>query len=101
MVQVLSKNSSYLIIGKYRFNMGYTEVPDEDFYELMKSPTFAYRIKQGILSVPKGFPLEKPEAPKEDLEVKKAKDVKESAKEAPKKSLETDSKDSDSNKNKK
>lgn len=75
MVQIRYKGQNYLIVGKYRFNNGYTEVKDEDFYEMMKSPTFAYRVNQRILEVPKGFPIEKPEAES----VKKSKEIKDSS----------------------
>lgn len=92
MVQIRYKGQNYLVFGKYRFNNGYTEVKDEDFYELMKSITFAYRVNEKILEVPKDFPLEKV-----DL-------VQESRKEKDKKELHvdnaSDSKESD-NKNKK
>ena len=113
MVQIRYKGQNYLIVGKYRFNNGYTEVKDDDFYEMMKSPTFAYRVNQRILEVPKDFPLEKPQAP-EISENKKAKEIKEKdSKEAPIKEVATketnskekdvaaDQKDIDSNKNKK
>jgi hypothetical protein len=60
MVAIRYKGQNYLVFGKYRIANGYTEIPDADFYQLMKSPTFAYRVNQRILEVPKDFPIEKP-----------------------------------------
>lgn len=53
---------------KYRFAFGITEVVDDDFYELMRSPLFANRVKNGVFEVPADFPLEKPKIEKKEDE---------------------------------
>jgi hypothetical protein len=62
MVQVKYKGSNYLLFGKNRIVNGINEIPDEEFYKLMKHPSFSSRITKGELGVPKDFPLEKPKA---------------------------------------
>lgn len=60
MVLVKYKGQNYLLFGRFKIVNGFNEIPDEEFYKLMKQPTFAHRISSGALSVPNGFPLEEP-----------------------------------------
>jgi hypothetical protein len=60
MVQVKYKGLNTLFVGGYAFKAGLTEVKDEDFWNLMKTKLFKYRVEQKILEVPADFPLEKP-----------------------------------------
>jgi hypothetical protein len=69
MVAIRYKGQNYLVFGKFRIANGYTEIPDADFYKLMKFPTFAYRVNQRILEVPAGFPIDKPADEKKDKSV--------------------------------
>jgi alpha-galactosidase/6-phospho-beta-glucosidase family protein len=59
MVKVRYKGVNHLLFGKTRINKGENEIPDEEFYKLMKHPSFSARMKTGVLSAPKDFPLEK------------------------------------------
>ena len=64
MVKVNYKGNVPLLFGKYRIIKGETEIPDEEFYQFMKHPSFYKRINNGKFSVPKDFSLSK--AKKED-----------------------------------
>lgn len=71
MVKVTYKGNSTIVFGKYRISNGETEIPDEEFYQLMKHPSFSKRINNGKFSVPKDFSLpktKKEEPIQEDLE---------------------------------
>lgn len=77
MVMLKYKGLNTLFVGGYALKAGYTEMKDEDFYKLMQTKTFKFRVMQKILEVPAGFSLEKPvkelDSSKELLE--KAKDL--------------------------
>lgn len=78
MVQVRYRGKNTIIFPpKYKFKSGVTDVLDSDFYELMKSPLFANRVKNGVFEVPADFPLEKPLAKKEAAPVEEAAPAKE------------------------
>lgn len=64
MVNLIYRGQNYVLIGKYKIVNGNNEIPDDDFYKLMKSPLFASRVNKKIFQVPKDFPLEKPEIEK-------------------------------------
>jgi type IV secretory pathway protease TraF len=74
MVAIAFKGASSVTIGKYKFVKGETEVADADFYELMKLPNFAARVKSHTFQVPYGFPLEKQVVRLEDDEIDLASD---------------------------
>ncbi len=67
MVQLKYKGLSTLYVGGYAIKAGLTEMKDEDFYKLMQTKTFRFRVEQKILEVPPGFPLEKPSVFKEPV----------------------------------
>ena len=57
----LYKIGGYQKIEKYAFLPGKTvEILDEDFYRLMVSKPFAYRVNNNILVVPRDFPIVRP-----------------------------------------
>lgn len=56
--------NNILFIDGYKIKAGMNEIKDEDFYKLMKSKTFKYRVEKKIIEVPASFPLEKPATPK-------------------------------------
>lgn len=60
MVQLKYKGLNTLYVGGYTIKAGFNDMKDEDFYKLMQTKTFKFRVEQGILEVPQGFPLEKP-----------------------------------------
>lgn len=62
MVQVKYKGQNLLFVGSYKIKAGWNEIKDEDFYRLMATKLFKYRVDQKILEVEPGFPLEKPPA---------------------------------------
>lgn len=62
MVQVRYKGQNVLFVGGYKIKAGWNEIKDEDFYKLMQTKLFKYRVEQKILEVEPGFPLEKPKA---------------------------------------
>lgn len=68
MVQVKYKGLNTLYVGGYAFKAGFTEVKDEDFWNLMKTKLFKYRVEQKILEVPADFPREKPKKKPESKE---------------------------------
>jgi hypothetical protein len=69
MVKVTYKGQNYILFGKTRIANGVNEISDEEFYRLMKTPTFASRVNSKILQVPKDFPLEKPSKKRIEKEV--------------------------------
>jgi hypothetical protein len=64
MVQVKYKGQNYVLFGRTRIVNGVNEIPDDEFYRLMKTPLFRSRIESGVFQVPQGTPLEKPKAAK-------------------------------------
>lgn len=79
MVQLKYKGQNYILFGKRRIANGVNEIPEEEFYKLMKSPSFSQRVKQRVFEVPKDFPLEKPVASDKQAEAKaSSKDLKSS-----------------------
>ena len=53
----------YQRIPSYRFMPNQVlEMEDEHFWFFMKSKTFAFRVNNNIIHVPREFPLEKPKA---------------------------------------
>lgn len=85
MVAVKYKGQNYLLFGSTKIVNGFNDIADQEFYKLMKYPTFSNRISSGILSVPNGFPLEDPKL------AEKNKQVKENPKEETEKEEETES----------
>lgn len=69
MVNVIYRGQNYLLFGRTRIVNGNNEIPEEEFYKLMKYPTFALRISNRQLQVPEDFPLEPPKSPKKDNKV--------------------------------
>ncbi len=75
MVMVSYKGPNPLLINGYKFAPGKSiEVKDEDFWKMMLSKTFAFRVKEKMIQVPKDFPLEKPKPVKSETEVAKEKE---------------------------
>lgn len=77
MVKITYKGQNYILFGKHRIGNGVTEIPDEEFYRLMKTPTFSARVRSNVFQVPKGFPLEHPlslKKTKEKVEVHEVSD---------------------------
>ena len=68
MVQVRYKGQSFLYINGYKIKAGVNEIKDDDFYNMMRSKTFRFRVEQKILEVEPGFPLEKPNDIKKPVE---------------------------------
>lgn len=62
MVKVRYKGQNILFVGGYKIKAGWNEIKDEDFYRLMQTKLFKFRVEQKILEVEPGFPLEKPKA---------------------------------------
>jgi hypothetical protein len=62
MVQLKYKGLSTLYVGGYALKAGFNEMKDVDFYKLMQTKTFRFRVEQKILEVPLGFALHKPTA---------------------------------------
>lgn len=60
MVLAKYNKTNPLILCGYRLQYGMNDIKDEAFWEMMKSKTFAFRVKTRIIEVPKDFPLEKP-----------------------------------------
>lgn len=60
MVQVRYKGQNFIYINGYKIKAGVNEIKDEDFYNMMRTKTFKFRVEQKILEVEPGFPLEKP-----------------------------------------
>jgi len=60
MVNVIYRGQNYLMFGRIKIVNGNNEIAEDEFYKLMKYPTFAFRISNGTLQVPKDFPLEQP-----------------------------------------
>ena len=67
MVMVKYKGSNLYVIGGYHKIPAYRlqpqkslEIKDEDFWNFMTSKTFAYRVQENIICVPRDFPLSKP-----------------------------------------
>lgn len=60
MVQIKYKGLKTIYVGGYAFRAGFTNVKDEDFWNLMRTKLFKFRVEKKIFEVPKGFPLEKP-----------------------------------------
>ena len=60
MVQVRYKGQNFIYINGYKIKAGVNEIKDDDFYEMMRTKTFKFRVEQKILEVEPGFPLEKP-----------------------------------------
>lgn len=61
MVQVKYKGQNSLRVGNYKIVNGFNEIKDDDFYHMMESKTFKFRVQTNILEVPANFPLVKPE----------------------------------------
>lgn len=64
MVALKYKGQNYVVFGRTRINTGMNEIPDDEFYRLMKSPLFKARVTSGMFQVPEGFPLEQPKVAK-------------------------------------
>lgn len=73
MVQLKYKGQNYVVFGRTRINTGMNEIPDAEFYRLMKSPLFSSRVQSGVFQVPEGFPLEQPK-PAKKVEKEASKD---------------------------
>lgn len=64
MVQLKYKGQNYVVFGRTRINTGMNEIPDDEFYRLMKTPLFKARVTSGVFTVPEDFPLEQPKVAK-------------------------------------
>lgn len=64
MVALKYKGQNYVVFGRTRISAGMNEIPDDEFYRLMKSPLFKARVTSGVFTVPEGFPLEQPKVAK-------------------------------------
>ena len=59
MVLVKYKGTNPLYMQGYNIQKGDNEIKDDDFYLMMKNEVFSARVKNHLLEVPEGFPLEK------------------------------------------
>lgn len=64
MVDVRYKGQNYIMFGKIKISNGVNSIAEDDFYRLMRTPLFKYRIEKGVFSVPLGTLLEKPKVNK-------------------------------------
>lgn len=83
MVQVKYKGLNTLFVGGYALKAGFNEIKDEDFWNLMKTKLFKYRVEQKILEVPAGFPLEKPKKQSPDAKAESSEPVSDDSPEVP------------------
>lgn len=92
MVQVLYRGQNYVLINGYKIINGANEIKDDDFWRMMKSPTFAFRVKEKIFEIPKDFPLEKPSVNLESKKVSSEEKVERKKSEIEKTDLKSDKK---------
>lgn len=64
MVLLKYKGQNYISFGNRKIVNGVNDIPDDEFYKLMKFPTFKSRVLSNKFTVPFGFPLD---APKKDV----------------------------------
>jgi len=73
MVMLKYKGSNPVVFPSYRIKTGSNDIKDEDFWNLMKSKSFANRVNQKIFEVPHDFPLEMPKDYKSEKVLKSEK----------------------------
>ena len=67
-MKIKYKGKNFLYVGGYKIKSGWNEMLDDDFYLLMKTKLFKFRVDQNILEVQAGFP-------KDFLKTEKAADM--------------------------
>lgn len=57
-MKIKYKGKNFLYVGGYKIKSGWNELSDDDFYLLMKTKLFKFRVDQNILEVEPGFPID-------------------------------------------
>lgn len=57
-MKIKYKGKNFLYVGGYKIKSGWNEMLDDDFYLLMKTKLFKFRVDQNILEVEAGFPMD-------------------------------------------
>lgn len=74
MVLLTYKGQNNVYFGSRKIVPGINDIPDDEFYKLMKYPTFKSRVESSKFSVPASFPLELPKNVEKDSKVKSSQD---------------------------